>query len=121
MFQIRKFKLLPECTPIKWARVLDRYSQSYIAQVVGQVQVVTLFGVWLERDWHAETLGSAGWLGLKPDSKTLRVQQFNVLADGLSGRREDPRRFSRVAERYSRLESRRESLCMRSRNTTQTL
>ena len=51
-----------------------------------------------------------GLAELKAGSKTFRVQQFNVLADGLSGRREDLGRFARATKGILGWESRRESL-----------
>jgi hypothetical protein len=51
-----------------------------------------------------------GTLGLRPDSLTLRVQQFNILADGLSGAREDLGRFSRASKDTLGWENRREAL-----------
>lgn len=51
-----------------------------------------------------------GALGLRPESLTLRVQQFNILADGLSGAREDLGRFSRANKAMLEWESRREAL-----------
>ena len=51
-----------------------------------------------------------GLAELTPTSLTLRVQQFNVLADGLSGKREDLGKFARVSKDVLKWESRRESL-----------
>ena len=74
------------------------------------VNLVAVLGLETKLPTSRPFLPLPGLAGLKPDSKTLRVQQFNVLADGLSGRREDLGRFSRVPKDILDWESRRESL-----------
>ena len=51
-----------------------------------------------------------GMLSLQPNSLTLRIQQFNLLADGLSGARDDLGRFSRATQDMLDWENRREAL-----------
>ena len=74
------------------------------------VLLVAVHGLKIKLPTSRPFLPLPGLAGLKPDSKTLRVQQFNVLADGLSGRRDDLGRFARMTKDVLGWESRRESL-----------